>query len=746
MGDAGYERKAEMRRRGHGPGCWVGATAQARTLVVASWVLTGAAGCGSADDKRTSDAGMDGGDADGLGASGRGGQGGIGGAGDDAGGAPVGTTDAMVPDASVFGACPGATMSIDPTILPECPMCEGARCVPAGLVPEGQADQLADCPNGTGKCVPDVLVATMGDYRPRPCHSLLGAEGRCLSVCIPSVGSQSDRLPRDVCGEGELCAPCFDPLTGASTGSCTIGCDPGPKAAPVTFDACCGGLATCVPDDLVPAGQRGDLSRDSCGKGELCVPKALAQDGSFVPPSCESWGGSEGRCLPACLPDIAAQADLLERGSCGRGHLCAPCYNPLTGAPTDACNVGGDPGPTEPPYTFPTCCEGTSGDPAGLCVPDELVPEGQRASLGRDSCEAGFSCAPRTFIDSNAKPKPCSSLDDAEGRCLPSCLPSVAAQKDILPRSSCPEDFLCAPCFDPLTGADSGACAINGDSPADPPYSFPACCEVASGEPLGVCLDPALIPDEQEGALGRDTCAVDRLCVPRAFTDSSVKPTPCTSYIDGFEGRCLPACLPELATQGNRLHQDGCAAGHVCAPCYDPVTGMATGACSTNGDAPATTAEDNVFARCCQVTGGAMRGYCIPKQADLIPMSQWGSLPKSTCSQSPTEHLCVPDVKVANADAPFPGCKTSADACADDGSFLIGSGYAASGSSGACLPECMEAPDGPVPADAHAGRGDCQNGELCVPCTITQCTLDGCLLCIVGSCSTGVCGDAATCP
>jgi len=63
----------------------------------------------------------------------------------------------------------------------------------------------------------------------------------------------------------------------------------------------------------------------------------------------------------------------------------------------------------------------------------------------------------------------------------------------------------------------------------------------------------------------------------------------CTASLGGFnaEGRCIPSCVPAIQAQASRLAQDDCTqAGTLCAPCYDPITGADTGACTQAGDAP----------------------------------------------------------------------------------------------------------------------------------------------------------------
>ncbi len=73
---------------------------------------------------------------------------------------------------------------IDPSTFPACsPACAGAHCVPSALVPMADQSQLAACPGGF--CAPDSITQSAGEGVPPTCTSVAGAEGRCLSTCLP---------------------------------------------------------------------------------------------------------------------------------------------------------------------------------------------------------------------------------------------------------------------------------------------------------------------------------------------------------------------------------------------------------------------------------------------------------------------------------------------------------------------------------------------------------------------------------
>ncbi len=581
------------------------------------------------------------------------------------------------PDAGPGGECVPEAPLIPPSALPVCDLCANARCVPASFVPEEQRDVLADCADGS-KCLPDLLIETNGNFTLATCRSINDSEGRCVSTCLPSAAAQADRLPTAGCGTDEVCVPCFDPTTGESTGACGLGCDPGPTEPPTMFAACCGELGACVPSSAIPADQRSLLGPDTCTGDALCAPSELV-DAAFVPPACRSLAGAEGRCLPACLPAVAAQADTLPVDTCAATHRCVPCFDPTTGDATGSCELNGD-APTEPPVVFERCCGGI-----GACVPTDLVPAEQRDQLGNDTCmDSAMLCAPDSLVAGDVPPS-CRSLADAEGRCLPECLPDVAAQASLLPRDTCAEAHRCVPCFDPTSGDETGSCRLNGDMPTEPAVTFERCC---GG--IGLCVPPSTVPADQRSQLGNDTCMDSAmLCAPEELSDSTFTPPTCRSIAD-VEGRCLPSCLPAVAALASTLPRSTCAATHLCAPCYDPTDGTATGSCALNGDMPAE--PPFVFPGCCTYSG-TDRGRCVPMSS--VPPGDRDSLPVDTCAAT---DLCVPSPLLADPTYVFPTCTTGG---------LLG------GDPGACIPDCMTG----FFTGLFLSRSTCAAGDLCAPCT-----------------------------
>jgi hypothetical protein len=501
---------------------------------------------------------------------------------------------------------------IDPTLSPACdPACMGAHCVPTALVPVAQQAELAACGSGSsaGFCTPDTFIASDGNGVPPTCVSVAGAEGRCLSVCLPLIASEAQVLPQATCAAGQLCAPCFNPTASdpsAPTGACSVACDmpkdpPTILACPYTgppvidpsvFPACtpaCGG-AHCVPSSLVPMADQAKLA--TC-PGGFCAPDTITQSGGeAVPATCTSVAGAEGRCLSPCLPLIASKASLLPQDVCPAGELCAPCYDPTSSDPTTptgacsiACDMPKDPPtvlscpysgpPVIDPTTFPACSPACGG---AHCVPAALVPAPQQPRLA--TCTGGF-CTPDPIVssDDNYVPPTCSPFPDpaSEGRCTSDCLPQVQAQASELTQGPCATGNLCAPCNDPFSGASTGACTLACDSPKKPAFTFPLCCDY-NGTTQGTCVPSSLVPSSQAGNLLQDECptnAAQYLCVPNEDLPNPPIPVSTCSTILGA-GTCLSQCIS--ITFSGVFNQDQCPANHLCVPCI--LAGSSTPGCN----------------------------------------------------------------------------------------------------------------------------------------------------------------------
>lgn len=227
---------------------------------------------------------------------------------------------------------------VDVKTFPSCG--DGARCVPENLVPASSAAQLAKCAGGL--CAPEKSIAAGGQYRPKTCKSLAGAEGRCLNTAIVAVASQKASLPQDACDANERCTPCFSPIDGKDTGACSsVSCD-APKLPKVTFKGCCedDGVfrGKCVPKAMVPASAQDKLDDEGCVEGaELCSPSENL-DPTYKPPTCTASsfliGDYSGVCVSDCVDFSFLEALATVRGSCQKGFTCAPCVR--NGQPTGA--------------------------------------------------------------------------------------------------------------------------------------------------------------------------------------------------------------------------------------------------------------------------------------------------------------------------------------------------------------------------------------------------------------------------
>ena len=425
--------------------------------------------------------------------------------------------------------------------------------------------------------------------------------GACQAPAID--GSGLDGTPSDPTTTSKS-----DPTTcTTSTSPALAPTDPGmfPKCA----CAAKGGAARCVPKDKVPSNVASQLDTCPDNGGGVCVPDPLVKSGGAAPPTCKSPFG-EGRCMSVCVPQIAQSADLLNRGegdACAADERCAPCLNPLkNNEPTGVCDIGkaapkcNDPAssPTTPtgtapqnvacPYTGPPIVDVTTFEVldcgSGLrCVPSSLVPASSAAML--KTCAKGL-CAPEKSIAAGGQylPKTCKALAGAEGRCLNANIPMLAAQKAQLTQDACDSNELCAPCFNPIDGKDTGACkSVSCDAPKQPAKAFTACCN-SQGTSRAKCVPTTIVPQAEQSNLDDDngTCVKGaELCVPNEMLQPNFKGPACSgsTFLTGdYTGVCLSDCLSFGFIQSLGISRGSCLKGFKCAPCTNPLTGKATGA------------------------------------------------------------------------------------------------------------------------------------------------------------------------
>ena len=368
------------------------------------------------------------------------------------------------------------------------------------------------------------------------------------------------------------------------------------------YGSCCElADARCVPKENVEAGLHGLFS--PCGDDSVCVSKALfKKSGTYKNTACASVMGAEGACTSKCSPSMAGFLDILPQDTCSDGELCAPCVSPLTGEETGACQpftCTGDFGeseatsessavapqascenlPEEPlvdPAMFPSCCDGAR------CVPENLVDAELAGDL--DACPGGL-CVPDDYVAYAGffKPKTCAGPGGAEGRCLSRCLPDVAEKAELLPQDVCEDSEVCAPCCDPLTGENTGACdsacdawTENGGVCEEVEYDL--CCNGA-----GQCLPEEVIPEGDLDSLTKKGCTKGNRCVPDEMSDPTFEPAVCQNTLVvpfvgeyPYEGVCLSKCLK--IPFDFLIFSGTCPQTHDCVPCLDPITGQATGA------------------------------------------------------------------------------------------------------------------------------------------------------------------------
>jgi len=392
-------------------------------------------------------------------------------------------------DGSAGGCVDTPPPSISPSNLPSCCSDGAAHCVPTQYVPPADLKALASCSGGY--CVPDPFITNPG-YLPPSCKAFNGTDGVCLSVCVPQVAQYKSILTQGTCAATELCAPCVNPLTNQPSGACEFkpptqctddggasgsssgatGDDGGSTAAqcphqgppvldPSTLPACgTAAGAHCLQSALVPQKMQSQLA--TC-PGGYCVPDVFIEaGGNFIPPTCASLDGAEGRCLNENIPQVAQQASQLPQATCQSYERCVPCYSPLDGSDTGACHLSCDPGPSKPPVLFQGCCSENNTD-EGKCVPTTMVPSSEQKNLKNDTCSQQPNanlCVPTEMLAPSFKPPACTGngflIGQYTGVCLSKCL-SFGIQGIVLAQGSCDDLHKCAPCTNPLTGQPTGA-------------------------------------------------------------------------------------------------------------------------------------------------------------------------------------------------------------------------------------------------------------------------------------------------
>jgi hypothetical protein len=151
--------------------------------------------------------------------------------------------------------------------------------------------------------------------------------------------------------------------------------------------------------------------------------------------------------------------------------VCSPCYNPVDGTSTGACFTAPGDKPTTPaPAPYKACGTYDGGPAGGICVPKAIaLASGNPAapSLKQDPpCADGEVCTPALKANGvNACFDKCQTglgFPYAEGACVPDFVVrdiNAAAIGVIVKKTTCPDNYLCAPCADPQhAGMASNSC------------------------------------------------------------------------------------------------------------------------------------------------------------------------------------------------------------------------------------------------------------------------------------------------
>jgi len=378
---------------------------------------------------------------------------------------------------------------------------------------------------------------------------------------------------------------------------------------------------------------------------------------------------------------------------------------------------------------FYPCCGGK-----GHYIPKMAVPAAFHSML-----EAGPDgetlCIPDVIAtDPDYSPKACTSLFGLEGACIATCVPMVLDQPVPLPQDVCASDERCAPCVHPLTKEETGACGIGERActpfkplgkcdtfqPTMDLSSFATCCpegkahcapkDLVSSGADGFNMDEFLAPCPD----GQSYCVPDEILA----RGGRYQPLTCKSA-GGREGRCISICVKAIAEQKDTLPVDVCQPHERCAPCFDPRTGIASGACKL-GPCDEPKEESKPFEACGAIDKDAI---CVP--AELVPakdrcrFDEKGCKKTGTCAEPGT--ICVPKKMVDSGPTFEPKkCKAStagllALLLAVLGNPSLAMTAVSDFSDARCISKCLPQVRENKSA-SMLGSAGCDSDEICVPC------------------------------
>lgn len=265
-----------------------------------------------------------------------------------------------------------------------------------------------------------------------------------------------------------------------------------------------------------------------------------------------------------------------------------------------------DPDPSGTATAGDDCCGGI-----GTCTASaDLSGDTFADNYGLSGCDesAGLVCAPKPDdqLPLNGVAPACTLTIGSlsyEGRCLPKCFVIATPGASNLNPGDCPtdviDDVVCAPCYSPLDGQESGACSRNqGDAPVQPaPEPFAECGRFGNSDAgpvpaTGYCVAEDVVAASGQSAdalalLFPDTCETGELCVPKnKVEDISKCFETCEQTLSTTGAVCVPTYLVEAPGSpgvglSSVLGQVTCQDGETCTPCTDPLSpdNAATGAC-----------------------------------------------------------------------------------------------------------------------------------------------------------------------
>lgn len=237
------------------------------------------------------------------------------------------------------------------------------------------------------------------------------------------------------------------------------------------------------------------------------------------------------------------------------------------------------------------------------------------------------------------------------------------------------------------TSGTTNGVAPNCGMAVEDPTVYPAC-PMCNG---GRCVPNAEIQADVAPLLA--DCDASSKCVPENLVAQGENALlkPCTSAANA-EGRCISVCVPAASEQSGRLPQDVCDPGELCAPCYNPIDGSATGLCDFPCDS-GPSQPPVVFDKCC-----AGDGLCVPR-AD-VPEEQRDLLGPETCPANVPDPVCVPSKILTNPEFMFEPCTTTVAIYPN--------------LPGVCAPKCIVDGD---PRGPLLNQGSCAlSTDKCVPC------------------------------